>query len=375
MVRQCNVLLIFTKNSYNNKMDTTPLVQEGAASASAVGLRYVSESSPGFTRKNSGSSESNKVGSFDYYSADGVKVTDPKLVERFQALGIPPAYSDVWISPYKNSHLQATGVNEKGKKQYMYHPDWVAFRTETNHLKMIEFAQKLPLIRRKVKADLEKRGLVKEKVLATIVSLLDMSLIRVGNENSASENEHYGLTTMRNRHVSVQKDQITFAFRGKSGKDHEISIRNKKLSAIVKRCVELPGWEVFQYVDESGEKHSIDSGDVNDYLKEISCISCSAKDFRTWWGTVYALVGLGECSHSRIKNENQKAITAVVKSVSAKLGNTPTVCRKHYIYPKLFDHFDKGKLKELCKASFSYRGLTSNECCALAYLQRQVKSS
>ncbi len=347
-------------------MDVTSLIHDSQASAEAIGLRYVSESTPGYTRRAKGNE-------WEYFDAEGNIVTDEKLRDRFLKLGIPPAYMDVWISPYKNSHLQATGINEKGKKQYIYHPEWITFRTEANHLKMIEFAQKLPLIRRKVKEDLEKRGLVKEKIMATIVSLLDRSLIRVGNEASASENEHYGLTTMRNRHVEVKGDEIRFSFKGKSGKDHVISVYNKKLSAIVKRCIELPGWELFQYVDKDGEKHSVDSSNVNDYLKEISGITCSAKDFRTWWGTVYAIVELCKCEHSKIKNENKKMITAVVKSVSKKLGNTPSVCRKHYIYPKVFDHFDKGQLNSFLENPQAKAGLSSDECCALAYLQAQVK--
>lgn len=347
-------------------MNMTSLLKDSEASAEAIGLRYLSENTPGYARKLNGKG-------YMYFDTEGQKITDEKVINRLDSLGVPPAYTNVWLSPYKNSHLQATGVNEKGKKQYIYHADWIKFRTESNHLKMIEFGQKLPLIRRKVKEDLEKHGLVKEKILATIVSLLDQTLIRVGNEASAQENEHYGLTTMRNKHVKIQKNEIQFTFQGKSGKNHAISVQNKKLSAIVKKCIELPGWELFQYVDKEGNKHSIESADVNEYLKELSGITCSAKDFRTWWGTVYALVELGKCELSRKKNENKKNITAVVKSVSKKLGNTPTVCRKHYIYPKVFDQFSKGKLQSYLDEPTPHQGLSKEECCALGYLKKQIQ--
>src|SRR2546423_1625725 len=255
--------------------------------AKAAGLRYVSDASPGIRRKRAGKN-------FSYIGLDGKPIHDQDELHRIRSLGIPPAWTDVWICPQPNGHIQATGRDAKGRKQYRYHPRWRAVRDETKYSRLIAFGEALPTIRARVEHDLGLPGLPREKVLATVVRLLETTLIRVGNEEYARQNRSYGLTTLRNRHVDVRGTELRFHFRGKSGKEHEVALHDRRLARVMRRLQELPGQELFQYVDEDGTRASIDSDDVNAYLREIAGEDFSAKDFRTWAGTVLCAVALRE---------------------------------------------------------------------------------
>lgn len=261
------------------------------------------------------------------------------MLARIAKLVLPPAWTDVWIATSATAHLQATGRDARGRKQYRYHAKWRALREETKFARMLAFGAALPQIRDRVEHDLSLPGLPREKILATVVRLLEITLIRVGNEEYAKANHSYGLTTLRNRHVNIAGAELAFEFRGKSGKQHKIGLRDRRVAAIVKRCKELPGAELFQYVDEHGQRRSIDSQDVNDYLREITAEDFSAKDFRTWAGSICALDALFECPSCDSESDAKRALAAVVKSVAERLGNTPTVCRKHYIHPLVLESF------------------------------------
>ncbi len=262
---------------------------------------------------------------------------------RIRKLAIPPAYEDVWICPYANGHLQATGRDARGRKQYRYHPKWREVRDEGKYGKMLLFGKVLPIIRARVEKDLEKRGLPREKVLAAIVRLLESTLIRVGNEEYAKTNKSFGLTTLRNRHVKVEGgSRIRFDFRGKSGTEHHIDLRNRKLANVVRRCQDLPGQELFQYLDEDGQPHGIGSDDVNDYLQEITGEPITAKDFRTWAATNLAALALQQLEVFDTQAKAKKNVLQAVESVSKMLGNTPAICRKCYIHPAIFDGYLDG---------------------------------
>ena len=276
-------------------LDTTPTTTNGAngaavaadpvESAIEAGLRYVTDEKPGIRRLRSGKG-------FRYVRPDGTAVRDEQTLRRIASLVIPPAWTDVWITTDPRGHLQATGRDAKGRKQYRYHPRWRAVRDENKYERMLAFGAAMPTIRARVDADLARPGLPREKVLATVVRLLEATLIRVGNEEYARENRSYGLTTLRNRHVDVHGSELRFEFRGKSGKDHQVSVRDRRLANVIRRLQELPGQEVFQYLDADGARHTIDSDDVNAYLREISGLELSAKDFRTWAGTILCAVAL-----------------------------------------------------------------------------------
>lgn len=258
---------------------------------------------------------------------------------RIKKLVLPPAWTDVWIAPYANAHLQATARDARGRKQYRYHAKWRALREETKFARMLEFGNALPKLRKRVEQHLGLPGLAREKVLATVVRLLEITLIRVGNEEYAKANHSYGLTTLRNRHVHINGSELAFEFRGKSGKRHRIGLRDRRVANIVRRCKELPGAELFQYLDEQGQRHSVDSQDVNEYLHRIGGSEFTAKDFRTWAGSVCALDALLECPPCSSQTELKTTLTSVIKNVAQRLGNTPTVCRKHYIHPAVLDAF------------------------------------
>lgn len=300
--------------------------------ARSAGLRYSSDTSPGIRR-------SGKARQFKYTCPDGRPVTDEETLDRIRKLVLPPAWTDVWIAPDANAHLQATARDARGRKQYRYHTKWRALRDQGKFARMLEFGAALPKLRAHVEHDLSRPGLPREKVLATVVRLLEITLIRVGNEEYAKANHSYGLTTLRNRHVNVNGSELTFEFRGKSGKQHSIGLRERRVAKIVRRCKQLPGAELFQYVDEHGIRHSIGSHDVNDYLREISGADFTAKDFRTWAGSVSALDALLECPPCKSESELKKTLSEVVKNVAERLGNTATVCRKHYIHPAVFAAF------------------------------------
>jgi DNA topoisomerase-1 len=303
-----------------------------AIAARHAGLRYVTDREPGIRRKRTGRY-------FTYIGPDGQTIRDPRTRERITSLAIPPAWTDVWICPSPRGHLQATGRDAKGRKQYRYHPRWREVRDETKFDRMIAFGEALPLLRRRVADDLARPGLPREKVLATIVRLLETTLIRVGNQEYARQNHSFGLTTMRNGHVQVNGSTIAFAFRGKSGKKHRIDLRDPHLARIVKRCRDLPGYELFQYVDERGQRHPVGSADVNDYLRAITGQDFTAKDFRTWFGTVLAARALEEVGAFDSEAQAKANMVQAVAAVAERLGNTPAICRKCYVHPAVLDAY------------------------------------
>jgi DNA topoisomerase-1 len=317
------------------KLAAAPLEPEAAAKA--AGLHYVDDSAPGFTRK--------KVGTgFGYRDTDGKVIRDPEVIERIRSIGIPPAYTDVWICPDPRGHIQATGRDAKGRKQYRYHPRWSEIRDSTKYAHMLEFAHALPKIRLRIDADMKRPGLPREKVLATVVNLLETTLIRVGNEDYVKENKSYGLTTLRNRHVDVDGKELRFEFKGKSGKLWKLRIENRRVAKVVKACQELPGQHLFQYIDENKERRELTSADVNDYLREISGLDITAKDFRTWAGTVLAAMALSEFEAVDSQARAKRNIKAAIERVASRLGNTVTICRKCYVHPEVFNSYLDGNL-------------------------------
>src|SRR4051812_8790077 len=304
-------------------------------SARVAGLRYVVDNVPGIRRLKRGQS-------FTFVDAQGKPVRDPEELRRIKRLAIPPAWRDIWISPYANGHLQATGKDVRGRKQYRYHPDWRSVRDETKYSRMMAFGRALPALRRRVERDLGLPGLPREKVLAAVVRLLESTLIRVGNEEYARDNHSYGLTTMLDRHAKISGETITFQFKGKSGKVHKIDVRDRRLARIVKQCQELPDQEIFAYLDEAGDWVDVKSQDVNGYIQEITGQPFTAKDFRTWYGTVLAAVALREFAECTSAKEAKGNIVKAVESVSKMLGNTPTICRKCYVHPVVLEKYLEG---------------------------------
>jgi DNA topoisomerase-1 len=293
------------------------------------GLRYSRDGEKGFRREAGGKA-------FEYFESKGGKVTDAETLDRIKALTIPPAWTDVWICGDERGHLQATGRDARGRKQYRYHPRWRELRDADKFDHLMEFARALPRIRRQSRADIGLPGLPRRKVLALLVHLLERTSIRIGNERYAEENDSFGLTTMRNRHVKVSGARVEFQFRGKSGKFHRIALDDPELARVIRRCRDLPGQELFQYLDEAGEVQSIGSSDVNDYLKEIAGCEISTKDFRTWAGSVYVATML----RGRVRRDQRVGIThvaAAVRAASQQLGNTPAICRKSYVHPRVLD--------------------------------------
>ena len=305
--------------------------------AEDAGLRYISDDQPGVRRRRAGKG-------FAYTGPTGRRITDPDRIAWFKRLAIPPAWTDVWISPIRRGHIQATGRDARGRKQYRYHPRWRAVRDEVKYGRLIEFARALPRIRRRTDRDLRRRGLPREKVLALIVRLLETTLVRVGNEEYARDNRSFGLSTLRDRHVKDDGNGLQLIFKGKSGKEHVVAIRDRRLARLVRECQELPGQELFQYVDEDGRRQSVDSGDVNDYLREASGEGFTAKDFRTWAGTVAASLALREFLEVDDDAGRKKAIVAAIEEVAARLGNTPAVCRACYVHPDVLDAYLDGTL-------------------------------
>ena len=317
-------------------------ILDPVASAKAAGLRYITDARPGIARRKWGKH-------FRYFEPQGKQVRDPETLKRIRSLVIPPAWTDVWIAPIANGHLQATGRDAKGRKQSRYHPKWREVRDETKYERMTLFAKALPAIRERVEHDLRLPGLPKQKVLATIVSLMEATLIRVGNQEYAKENGSYGLTTMRTKHVEVEGSKITFDFQGKSKVHHTIDLQDRRLARIIRQCADLPGYELFQYVDREGERHTVDSADVNEYLHTISGEHFTAKDFRTWAGTVLASVTLQQFEPFSSATEAKRNVVAAIKQVAAKLGNTPSVCRKCYVHPAVLEAYLGGMSKAEAK--------------------------
>jgi len=310
-----------------------------------AGLRYVTDAEPGITRKRRGKN-------FQYFDPDGKPIHNKEEIGRIKSLAIPPAWTHVWICRRANGHLQATGRDARGRKQSRYHPRWREVRDENKYERMKLFGETLPLIREHVEKDLALPGLPREKILATIVRLLETTFIRVGNAEYATENHSYGLTTMRNKHVDVEGSTVRFKFQGKSGKRHSIDLNDRRLAKIVKRCLDLPGYELFQYVDdEDGSLHTVDSSDVNDYLRTIAEQQFTAKDFRTWAGTVLACLALREFESFDSDSQAKKNIVQAIKQVAEQLGNTPAVCRKCYVHPAVLDCYMGGDLLKTLEAA------------------------
>jgi DNA topoisomerase-1 len=298
------------------------------------------------------------------------------LLERIRALAVPPAWEDVWICPDERGHLQATGRDAKGRKQYRYHPEWRAFRDRVKFKHLVAFADALPQIRKKVDADLGRSGVPKEKVLATVVRLLETTLIRVGNEEYVRDNDSYGLTTMRCRHVRVDREALRFVFRGKSGQAHEVELSDERLARIIRRCQELPGQQLFQYVDEDGSRCAVQSGDVNDYLREAAGTDVTAKDFRTWVASVLATTALVDMPRAKTKTARTRALNVVLDVVASELGNTRAVCRASYIHPVVLDAFVDGSLHDRWERAPARgpRGLIAEERKLLALLKARRRS-
>jgi DNA topoisomerase I len=306
-------------------------------SAKAVGLRYVNDEQPGIRRVKAGAG-------FRYEDANGKAVRDEATLKRIRSLVIPPAWSDVWICARDDGHLQATGRDARRRKQFRYHPLWREARDVTKYDRMIDFGEALPRIRRRVVRDIAKPGLSREKVLATIVRLIDLTFIRVGNDEYARQNNSYGLTTMRDQHAKIRGERVEFSFRGKSGKFHAITVEDARLAKIVKNCQDIPGQELFQWIDADGKRHDVTSGDVNQYLREISGTDFTAKDFRTWAGTVLAAQALKHTARFQTDRQAKKNIKQAIDVVSEKLGNTPAVCRKCYVHPAILKGYVGHKL-------------------------------
>lgn len=312
-----------------------PLAAVFAQEAREAGLRYANDARPGIRREMRGKS-------FVYLSATGARVKDTDTLARIRRLAIPPAWENVWICPYANGHIQATGRDARGRKQYRYHADWRQRRDDNKFGRMIAFARALPRIRRRVQRDLSHRGIPREKALATVVRLLEATLIRVGNDEYARQNNSYGLTTMRNHHARVSGTEVRFNFRGKSGKRHEISVRDPQLARIVRHCQDMPGQDLFGYEDEQGEARDVGSQDVNAYLRDISGDDFTAKDFRTWAGTVLAAIALREFEAVTHAAQAKKNVLTAIEAVAKMLGNTPAVCRKCYVHPEILDSYLAG---------------------------------
>lgn len=313
---------------------TTPAPAESAKEA---GLRYVSDADPGIHRKRHGKG-------FSYIDVDGKIVRDPKVLSRIRSLVIPPAWTGVWICARANGHLQASGRDAKGRKQSRYHPRWRAVRDETKYERMLSFGAALTTIREQVRLDLGAPGLPRRKIMATIVRLMETTLIRVGNEEYARDNHSYGLTTMHDHHARVEGSTITFRFKGKSGKSHCIDVSDRRIARIIQRCQDIPGYELFQYIDEEDASHSVDSADVNDYLREITHQDFTAKDFRTWAGSVLAYSALRLLEPFDSATQAKKNVVEAIKSVAERLGNTASVCRKCYVHPALIDCYLAGSI-------------------------------
>ena len=313
------------------------LSPEPAESARAASLRYVTDDMPGISRRKRGTG-------FEYIDPAGKVIRDPEELQRFKSLAIPPAWREVWICPARNGHLQATGRDAKGRKQHRYHRRWREVRDENKYGRILAFAKALPLIREKVDGDLRLAGLPRDKILATVVRLLETSHIRVGNEEYARHNKSFGLATLRNRHVNISGSRIRFEFRGKSGVEHALDINDRRLAKIIKRCQDLPGYELFQYIGEDSERHTIDSSDVNDYIRQIAGEEFSTKDFRTWAGTVLAARALRQFENPGSDSQNKRNVVQAIESVAKILGNTKAVCRKCYIHPAVIQAYTDGSL-------------------------------
>ena len=334
--------------------------------ARRAGLRYISDDRvAGLTRHG-------KPGAFFYKTPAGKRIRDVRTLKRIRKLAIPPAWTDVWIAPSENAHLAATGKDARGRKQYRYHPGFAAVRDRDKYLHLVRFAQSLPRLRRALAADLRRPGLPRQKVVAVVITLLEQTLIRIGNEDYARANGSFGLTTLRDRHVKVRGGELRFTFRGKSGKDWALAVRDRRVAKVVRGCQELPGHHLFEYRSETGRLQSLTSTDVNAYLHDICGDDISAKDFRTWAGTVEAALAFHALKD---KSPTKKNVRSVIGAVAQRLGNTVTVCRKCYIHPHIFEAFEQGKLHLRATGRARRTGLSPAEKSVLALLKTKAASA
>ncbi len=355
------------RNGNKVNADTT-LLANSVEAAEDAGLRYVSDDQLGFSRRRKGEE-------FEYFDAKGKPIDDEQRLLRIKRLAIPPAWTDVWICPSPNGHIQATGRDARRRKQYRYHERWREIRDENKYDRLINFGKALPKIRRRLKKDLVLSGLPREKVLATIVQLLERSFIRVGNEEYARENKSFGLTTMQDRHVDVKGSKLRFRFRGKSGRQHEVDVTDRRIARIISKLQDLPGQSLFQYVDDEGNARDVSSQDVNEYLREITGEDFTAKDFRTWAGTVLAAIALSAAGEFETKKQAKANIKNAIGAVAKVLGNTPAICRQCYIHPVVLEAYLNGNsvngLKAKTGETFEGKGidLGSAQAAVLKLLQ------
>ena len=361
-----------------------PVVIDPTVSAKLAGLRYTSDAEPGISRKPARRSRTEAKHRFTYVDPAGKPVRDQATLTRIRALAIPPAWTDVWISPISDGHIQATGRDHRGRKQYRYHPRWREVRDETKYHRMLAFGQALPRIREQVNDDLSLPGLPRKKVLATLVRLLEATLIRVGNEAYARDNKSYGLTTMRNRHVAIDGSTLQFHFKGKSGVRHDIDVRDRRLAGVVKRLRDLPGQHLFQYFDADGTLQEVTSDHVNEYLRDITGQEFSAKDFRTWAGTVLAAQALTAFESAESDRQAKKNVVQAIEAVAQRLGNTVAVCRKCYIHPEIINAYLEGSTictlqaavaEEIDQRQASPSALPEAEAAVLELLRQRLASA
>jgi DNA topoisomerase-1 len=355
------------KENLKRRSIQTKLITDPVESAKSAGLCYVTDINPAIQRRRVGKG-------FRYIGVNGEPIHDSVTLNRIKSLAIPPAWTEVWICPTPNGHIQATGRDAKGRKQYRYHPRWRERRDETKYSRMIAFAEALPIIRERIEHDIMLPGLPREKVLATVVRLLETTLIRVGNEEYARANGSFGLTTMRNQHVDISGSTLRFHFRGKSRKHHTVEISDWRLAKIVKRCQDIPGYELFQYFDDNGQHQAIGSADVNEYLREITGQGFTAKDFRTWAGTVIAMLTLQEFESFDSEAQVKRNIVQAIEVVAERLGNTPAICRKCYVHPAVIDRYLDGTMFQMLEQIVNEvdlpKGLRSEEVSVLAFLRQ-----
>ena len=345
------------------------LDSEPEKSAKLAGLRYVRADNLLIIRKKAGRG-------FSYLDANGDRITNKVEIERLKSLTIPPALTDVFICHLANGHLQATGRDAKRRKQYFYHPQWRKIRSQHKFNRMLLFGASLPLIRKTTAKHLRQRGLSREKVLAAVVQLLETTLIRIGNDQYAQQNCSFGLTTLRDRHVEVSGEKVQLEFRGKSGVDHEIEFCDRRLANIIKQCQEIPGYEIFKYYDAAGERHFVDSADVNEYLQQITQQEFTAKDFRTWAGTLLTAIELRELGESDSESQAKKNITQAIKHTARQLGNRPATCRKYYVHPAITEAYLDGSLVEVMSATADLEsivdGLNQEEIAILEIIKQNI---
>ncbi|MEJ6979158.1 DNA topoisomerase IB [Pedobacter sp. P351] len=335
-------------------------------------LIYLTDSAPGITRVA-------RRGTFKYFNQKSEEVIDDKTLDRIKKLVLPPAWQNVWIAPKQNAHLQATGIDQAGRKQYRYHHDWAKSRNENKFYRLLEFGKKLPEFRKNLKKDLRRREMDERKVLAISISLMEKTLIRIGSESYKHLYGSYGLSTLRDKHIKIDGGAMKLSFKGKKGVQHEIDLNDRTLAKLVKKCRDIPGQELFQYYTTGGDKKSIDSGMINRYIKEIACCDFTAKDFRTWFGTLEALRIYSEYEFTDLESKRKKVTVAMLDKVSSKLGNTRTVCKKYYVFPPLIASYENGtlypylkKVKRVLPTTVN-TGLTADEKVLLTYLKNERK--